>query len=131
MTREREPAPPTQLHPGASGTGKVDAQALADAQAHAELALKRLVLDWVRRIAASLGIAGVGATGGYLAAPDRASPREQPASGPTPPDPLDPAQCTPAEREQLLEAERRAARDARTALDACRDAVERLDKEHP
>lgn len=126
MTREREP---TQLRPSQSGT--IDAEAIEAMQREVEARARRWLLALAGRLATWLGLPLAGATGGYLAAHDSPTAREQPASGPNPPDPLDPTQCTPAEREQLLEAERRASRDARTALDVCRDAVERLDKEHP
>jgi hypothetical protein len=109
----------------------------------AEVARARRIVSWIMAAARGLGLTSLGAFGTFLAVggrpADEGAPqhREQPASGPEPqpeprPQPRTHAlECTPAEREQLLEAEQRASRDARAAVDAmhamrdaCRDQRE-------
>ena len=118
MSRE----PPTPIRPGAS---HADLDTAALEHAVNEAALQRALWGLVRKLAAWLGLPLAGGLAGYGAGSSRVDEpthREQPASGPAPAH--DPDTCTPAEREQLLEAQERASRHALAAVDACRELAE-------
>jgi hypothetical protein len=110
----RDPDPtPTPIRPGAStASGQID---VAEVEAHA----RRLIVSLVGRIATWLGLSGAGAGVGYLAAHQPEAPvhREQPATGPEP-------ECTPSA--DLIDAELDTQRDARLAVDACRELADEL-----
>jgi hypothetical protein len=54
--------------------------------------------------------------------------REQPSSGPEPLPSSHPLnECTPSEQRELVEAQHRATRDARTAVDACNEMARKCD----
>ena len=139
MARDHEQHPTPIRHPGASQTGRIDVEAIEHLQAEVEARARRYFVALLARLAQWIGVPSLAALGGYgfasSAQPDQPQHREQPASGPEPqpePRPQPHAlECTPAEREQLLEAEQRASRDARAAVDAmhamrdaCRDQRE-------
>ena len=124
MSREREPA---QLHPSKSGT--LDVDALEAVQREVEARARRWVVQLAARLATWLGLPIAGATGGYMVARPEPAPvhREQPASGPEPLPSHPPSECTPSEQRELVEAQDRASRDARTAVDGCAEMARKCD----
>jgi len=133
VARDHEQTPTPIRPPAASQTGMT----LDELQAEVARRVRAAVLVWLGRIGQWVAGLSIGAGGTYYATrSDEPQHREQPASGPEPqpePRPQPHAlECTPAEREQLLEAEQRASRDARAAVDAMhamRDAC--LDQRDP
>ena len=114
MARDHD-SEPTPIRASQS-RADLDAAALADL--HAEVARARRVAAWVVGVARWLGLPSLGALGAWIGLrqpeplPESAPQhREQPASGPKP------AECQPSA--DLIDAQERASRDARNAIDAC------------
>ena len=129
MSRDREPTP---LRASTSQVGAVvDVEALEQLQHEVERRARRWVVQLAGRLATWLGLPIAGATGGYMAARPEQEPapthREQPSSGPEPLPSSPPSECTPSEHRELVEAADRAARDARTAVDACNEMARLCD----
>ena len=107
---------PTPIRPGASQAGApIDPAALDQLQAEVGRRVRAAALTWAARIATYFGLPLASAGGTYYATRPAEAPveREQPASGPEP----KPAECPPSA--DLIDAQERASRDARNAIDAC------------
>lgn len=129
MSREPDPTP---IRPGATGSfssAELE-QRLADEQRIADAAIRRWLLAAARKIATLLGLPLAGAGTGYMAASAREHAPVERQQAPSGPAPLDPTECTPGEQRELVEAEDRAARDARAAVDAC-NAMADACRPHP
>jgi hypothetical protein len=127
VSRDREPTP---LRASTSQVGAVvDVEALEQLQHEVERRARRWVVQLAGRLVTWLGLPIAGATGGYMAGRPEPAPvhREQPSSGPEPLPSHPPSECTPSERSEILEAQHRASRDARTAVDACNEMARKCD----
>ena len=87
---------------------------LDELQAEVARRVRAAVIVWLGRIGQWVAGLSIGAGGTYYATrSDEPQHREQPASGPEP----KPVECPPSA--DLIDAQERASRDARNAIDAC------------
>jgi hypothetical protein len=127
----RDPDPtPTPIRPGAStASGQIDVEALEQLQAEVDRRARRWVTQAVGKLATWLGLVGGGAGTTYYATrpADAPTPREQPASGASlPAQDHEPRarECPPSA--DLIDAELDTQRDARLAVDACRELADEI-----
>ena len=109
---------PTPIRGASQSRTDLDAAALDQLQAEVARRVRAAALTWAARIATYFGLplASAGTTYYATRSPEHVETpveREQPASGPEP----KPAECQPSA--DLIDAQERASRDARNAIDAC------------